>query len=235
MSKKQRNRGPCVYCGDRTATTADHVIPRSLFQRPLPVNLIKVPACEPCNNQKSQSEDYLRDMLAVSSAERHPVAEALLSGAMARSVSKNRSQIWRAAQRSLLVPRYDEAGNYLGDYFKIPVEANRLNQLFTVIVRGLYYHLCKQRLPKIARIDVRYIDNSQMPSMLQALQSVQIPFKGPYNWGDSIFQCLYIPVDEDLMKTYWFMGFYDSYFLLARTQLPTGGLPINDSNRSDGQ
>jgi 5-methylcytosine-specific restriction endonuclease McrA len=50
MGKKKASKGLCVYCGERPAATRDHVIPKCLFDPPLPANMVTVPACEECNN-----------------------------------------------------------------------------------------------------------------------------------------------------------------------------------------
>src|SRR5437763_73903 len=58
-SRRRAQRFPlrvCAYCGaalDETNRTVDHVIPRALFSRTKRDNMIKVPACRPCNGEKS--------------------------------------------------------------------------------------------------------------------------------------------------------------------------------------
>lgn len=59
----RRHVKQCAYCGHRKPSTRDHVVPRCLFPRPLPVKIITVPACDECNGRKSRHDDFLRDLL----------------------------------------------------------------------------------------------------------------------------------------------------------------------------
>jgi hypothetical protein len=61
----------CVYCGERDATTMDHIPPRCLFDRQ-PATLIKVPSCFPCNNGASMDDEYFRTVLSFRHDVDHP-------------------------------------------------------------------------------------------------------------------------------------------------------------------
>lgn len=50
---------PCIYCREREATTADHVIARGFLPENKRADLPKVPACLMCNNAKSKLEHAL--------------------------------------------------------------------------------------------------------------------------------------------------------------------------------
>src|SRR2546422_5414875 len=47
----------CIYCGVAPGTTNDDVPSKSLFLRPLPANIVKVPACQPCNAGFSMDDE----------------------------------------------------------------------------------------------------------------------------------------------------------------------------------
>lgn len=49
----------CVYCIEREANTADHVIVREFFPKNKRGDLPKVAACSECNNAKSKLEHAL--------------------------------------------------------------------------------------------------------------------------------------------------------------------------------
>ena len=59
----------CVYCGD-DADTNDHAPPRCLLRRPLPSNLMTLPACRKCNSGFSFDESVVKTMIALTSE--HP-------------------------------------------------------------------------------------------------------------------------------------------------------------------
>ena len=54
----------CYLCGIRPADTKDHLFPSGLFNRPLPTNLITLPACRECNNALSSDEEQFRVFVA---------------------------------------------------------------------------------------------------------------------------------------------------------------------------
>ena len=59
-----RDRTRCAYCGE-PATTYDHVPPQCLYTRPLPSNLVTVPACAACNNGASKDDAEFRNHLSI--------------------------------------------------------------------------------------------------------------------------------------------------------------------------
>jgi len=153
VSRRKSPKGLCVYCGVNPATTRDHVIPECLFVPPLPSNMVTVPACADCNNtKKSQDDPYLRDMLVYDNdSSRHVAARELFRGKVMRAARTNRSDVTRAtitAARRGMEPRHSSGGLYLGHYYPVDLDATRFDRsIFSTIVKGLYYKVCKERLP----------------------------------------------------------------------------------------
>ncbi len=50
----------CVLCAVAPGTTVEHIPAKLFFDRPLPDNLITVPACAACNHGSQQDDEYLR-------------------------------------------------------------------------------------------------------------------------------------------------------------------------------
>src|SRR6516162_8292518 len=115
MSKRHK-RPMCAYCGIRPVESRDHVVPKALFGKPTPRNMITVGACVKCNQAKSPCDDYLRDCLACDIRVRsNPVVRALRVGSIARSVDTNRSVLSRQARRDgRLSPMLAPMGLYVG-------------------------------------------------------------------------------------------------------------------------
>ncbi|HKT54823.1 MAG TPA: hypothetical protein VJP88_10260 [Caulobacteraceae bacterium] len=64
VSRRQKGLDQfCLYCG-RPADTREHVPPKTLLEKPWPINLRTVPACGPCNRSWSLDEEYLAVVLA---------------------------------------------------------------------------------------------------------------------------------------------------------------------------
>src|SRR4051794_36153646 len=98
--KSEIRQGVCVYCGKQTAVTTEHVVPRALFPKPKPSNLITVDACFDCNNPKSKDDVYVRDALLLDVASSpSSIAQLLRDGEFIRSVEANRSEIARVLMR----------------------------------------------------------------------------------------------------------------------------------------
>lgn len=57
----------CIHCGapkDGRPFTRDHLPTKSLLNQPLPVDLPTLEICDPCNNQLSRDEEYLKVLLS---------------------------------------------------------------------------------------------------------------------------------------------------------------------------
>ena len=61
--KKALRGSLCAYCGERPATTEDHVIGRKFFPVHLRSNLPKVLACSDCNGRKSNFDTVYQHQL----------------------------------------------------------------------------------------------------------------------------------------------------------------------------
>ena len=59
FGKLVRNSDFCVICGDRKATTSEHIPPKCLYiEKPDPC--FTVPACKECNSSTKLDDDYFR-------------------------------------------------------------------------------------------------------------------------------------------------------------------------------
>lgn len=52
----------CLFC-NKNATTRDHIPTKNLLEKPYPLNLFTVPACQSCNNSFSLDEEYFLNVL----------------------------------------------------------------------------------------------------------------------------------------------------------------------------
>jgi hypothetical protein len=172
--KGQRRVGQCAYCSEIAEVSVDHVIPRCLFPKPRPSNLITVRACDSCNNTKSKDDDYLRDMLTIDiDCSNSPNAQMLLNSSVIRSVQRGRSAIGRAVGSAIQFrPRYTPSGLYLGTYPSIPLEGQRITHIFSKIVKGLYYSKFQDRLPDESIFEILRIHPLGFPDVWEALQQV---------------------------------------------------------------
>ncbi len=148
MSKKYKGK-PCVYCGDYPATTGDHVFARAFFLEQEKTNLIQVPACEKCNNEKAKLEHYLTAILPFG---RYIVsADEQLYGKICRRLSNNK------LLDSIRVPCVHTDNDFLSgqpSHLSVPFDDARYRKLFRYIVKALVWHHWGERINENTFISV---------------------------------------------------------------------------------
>jgi hypothetical protein len=225
MPKKRKSKkGQCIYCGITTKLTKDHVIPKGLFVRPYPSNLITVPACSDCNEAKSKNDDFLRDFLICDAfASNSPIAQSIFDEKMTRSITRNSSQFSRIAMsEARYEPLLTRAGIYLGTFPTIPIDEERIKNIFSVIVRGLYYDARHKRIPDNYIFEVlgyRPWDFKQVWEYYKKLH-----LNGPRVLG-KVFGCAFVYAEEDEFITTWLMWFYESVFFSVSSNNPEFQMP----------
>jgi len=220
-------RALCAYCGIRKGTTRDHVVPRSLFPKPLPKFMVTVPACSACNAEKKCHDDYLRDYLTLDAeGSNHPTAQTIFNGQVKRAITRNRSELGRSLIRNIQYgPRFTKQGIYRGHYHSFPIDGQRLIGAFSFIVRGLYYYKQRQRLPDSYQFEVARIEPWGILEILDALG--QIGANGAYGLGDhGEFLCSFLYLAENPYVTYWLLNFYGSVFVTVSTSPPESSLLV---------
>jgi hypothetical protein len=123
MGKKYKGK-PCVYCGERDSTTADHVWGRGFCLEQYRDNLPQVPACGKCNGEKARLEHYLMTVLPFGG--QHRDSQTTLRALVPKRLEKN-----ARLSRELQI-------GYMGD--KLPLRENSVEPLFRFIAKGLVWH-----------------------------------------------------------------------------------------------
>jgi hypothetical protein len=112
-------------------------------------------------------------------------------------------------------PIHTPGGIYLGHGFSFPLEGERVTQLFSLIVRGLYHKLTEKYLPEECKFDVRRLTSSEFNEFWEKLR--QIGYNGPYCLGNDVFTCLFIYAAEEPSISQWWLWFYDSICIYVTT------------------
>jgi hypothetical protein len=137
MGSKRFKGKLCVYCSERPAITGDHIFAREFFVSDARADLPQVPACDQCNNEKSKLEHYLTAVLPFGG--RHPQATENLAELVPGRLEKNQ----RLAQelRSGMSRFWHVEGHTVSPSIAVPIDPDRLCELFAQIGRGLaWYH-----------------------------------------------------------------------------------------------
>lgn len=137
MSKKFREK-LCAYCAKNISIPqGDHLFAREFFLENDRNDLIKVPACDKCNNEKSRIEHYLTTILPFGGL--HADAEQNLSAMVPKRLSKNK----RLHSDLQLGMKYKKFQNELGFEFHrltIPFDGKKYAELFKYLAKGLAWH-----------------------------------------------------------------------------------------------
>ena len=213
MSKKYKGK-ICVYCATRESTCPDHIIAREFFLESQRTNLPKVPSCDECNNTKSTIEHYATTLFPFGSL--HDSAKEMLKTVAPKRLDKNlklkrdlknkMGRIWLKSTSGLVLPT-----------ITLPIQGKKLVQLFSMIVRGLYWHNWKTILPRDYFVEI-YTFN------LRGLIYFQdnLLFKAPHNFikkdlGGGVFNYSCTRGDEDMGISAWEMSFYKGIMIAGNS------------------
>lgn len=135
----------CYLCGV-VPSTVDHIPPRRFFSV-LPVNIIRIPVCEECNQSASLDEECMRTTLAAQGYGNSLVAREVWEGAVQHSFIHRPTGLMARLVRALttLVIRAP-AGVTAGYLPGIKVDGAQARRVIRKISKGLYFQDCGKRL-----------------------------------------------------------------------------------------
>ncbi len=137
MSKKYKGK-PCVYCQERPSIKqGDHVFARKLFLESERGNLIKVPSCKECNDDKSKIEHYLISVLPFGGM--HSGAKENLSSLVPPRLDKN-LKLKRELKSGMKYVWSKEENGTPKKNLTIPFDGERYVGLFKYLVKALSWH-----------------------------------------------------------------------------------------------
>ena len=198
MDKNDR----CYICGSRENLTKEHVPPKGLFPVPRPNNLIKVPGCEPCNNGKSQDDEYFRLAMAAF-RDRSPDGDRIWNEKVLNStLPKGRiaRRISEIIQDSELV-----SSNASGDSSLMAFDPEVLDRMVVKIVRGLLYKSRPSIDSSLLDFDVTLIDQFRLEETIPVVEKMR-----RWDIGDSVFRFWRGLAVEDERAGQWVLLFYDA-------------------------
>jgi hypothetical protein len=209
----------CVYCGLQKAVDRDHVIPSCLFVKPFPPNLITVPVCRECHDDKSRDEDFIRDYLTTNLfGNQSPVANKIFHKKTLKSVQRHSSELGRiSVKKGRLKPFYTSGGIYLGSIVAAPIDSTRMEKIFSRIVRGLYYDACRERIPNSYSFEVRTYYPWDFMNLWQKFNEMRLTLN--QRILGNVFACGFLIAQEDPFVSMWLLSFYERVFFSVSTAL----------------
>lgn len=213
--KEQFRKTPqtCVFCGERPATTMDHVPPKALFLPPRPT-LITVPACEACNGGASGAEEEFRVYVSAKNGVDTAASIDFWKNGGFRTVKNNNRLLGELRSGAPLFIRSPTTGRFEPmRTFKWPRTTH--DSVIEKITRGLYYHHFGNPLPGSAEIEVTFLDKFDDPIRDLAMEK---DLTRHSVGGDDIFCYAYGRVNETPEFSLWIYQFYLRHWAGAVTK-----------------
>lgn len=217
----------CVYCGD-SATTMDHVPPRTLFQKPRP-ELITVPSCSSCNNDPSKDDEYFRNLLLTDDRIRdHPEAKGLIE-AYTRSLKRPQATGLRAAmlRDTTRFPLISPAGIIYGEGTGLKSDFTRERKVLERVTKGLFYHEFQTPHPNENSISVystRHMDEGRkgLNTVLEFISYIKPENKKTI--GNDVFSYGYAIAEDHPDGSFWVLTFFKTipFFVFSIPPAPIG-------------
>jgi hypothetical protein len=216
MSKKYKGK-ICVYCASRESTAPDHVIAREFFPESQRANLPKVPSCDVCNGKKATLEHYATTLFPFGSL--HQSAKNMLKDTAPKRLARNlklkrelqgkMDRIWLKSSSGLILPT-----------MTLPIKGEKLIQLFSMIIRGLYWHNWNSIIPSDYFVEIYSLNLRGLIFFQDNLLS-----KAPANlrgeiFSDGVFQYRCTRGDEDPYISVWEMSFYNGIMMTGGSNEP---------------
>ena len=213
-----RDSDICVICGQRSATTKEHIPPKGIFLE-RPEQFLTVPSCPQCNHDTKLDDEYFRQVLSAASF----TDEGQAVWKQKVAVKFPETPATQAGLRSQLI-RFPVDAPGLGSV-EVPAllaKANRINTVVDKMVRGLYWFHSANLLPPEIPVQVGMLNVTELaeyfddPERLRVFRKAQL---GLYR-------------DPEVMRTFfyngaigpegsmWYLFFYRQNALIAWTLHP---------------
>jgi hypothetical protein len=183
--------------------------------------MITVPACDECNGRKSRHDDFLRDLLVTDFAgSQSPIAQRIFTEKTLRSHQQGKSLFGRIAMSESMfeLPIRDGAGDEdIAAFGTFDLE--RANEMFSFIVRGLYFASRSVVLPPDFLIRVRRLLKDDVAKWVTFFKDEGV--FGSHRVGEGVFSCVFNFGATNEAITFWLLEFYERMHYSVIT-LPSG-------------
>jgi hypothetical protein len=217
-------REMCVFCGIAVGSTRDHIPPKTLFSSPRPPNLITVPSCHECNLGTSKDDMYFRDCLVFGQETSSPVAKAQIGESVLRSfrMPERKGYCQSFMNNVVNIDLVSNGGIYLGKANALKIREDRLVNIASKIVQGLFFHEYGAILPNshsaiampltkrvLAEPQCRDGIHETCNHLMTATQRTTI--------GQGVFSYWHHRYEEDPYQSLWLLLFFERTAFLGMT------------------
>lgn len=201
MGEARRRREHCAYCGE-PATSMDHVPPRSLFSIDR-LNLIRVPACDTHNGKRSGLDERFREFISLYVGAETPRTQSLWETTV-RGLKRNRSRLDDLLRTMRYLPDLNR--------YALAADGSAFVPVVKQIVRGLYWHCYKERLPSDVDIEANLMQVGDW--LLEASQGMT-----SHSVGDGQFFFFHLRMEAHPTISVWILIFHRQMVAMALTDM----------------
>lgn len=206
----------CVICGERAATTQDHVPPKGFFKGSKVSDLVTVPACSTCNNGASSDDEDMRFYISMQIGKYPPEASNLWEQGARKSIQRKaslRNHVLGTAREMKVFSKDKGAVERIA----VEVPASLYDTVFSRTVRGLYFHHTARILGPNCQTQVSPLISQPDDPFIWQLHFNEIGGQACKYW--------YGVDSEDLDASLWLFQFYGAHWI----QVTTGAVCEDDS------
>ena len=234
MNLKSKDNKICAYCGGTNPETKDHVPPKSLFQKPLPNNLITVPTCQKCHSRISIDDEYFLMALGIVLSDDGGEKAVFLTEKIKRALKRPEANKLRLSFSNSAKPieLHSDEGIYLGKLYAIPFDWKRIKNFAKRILAGLYFHELNIPVPQEYEVAVRLSWLSEDSSFLEAPEVKEILSilgrSSNISIGRNHFQYWIVKCENDPLSSFWYVRIAEEFgfmgFINQSNQLTSNDL-----------
>jgi hypothetical protein len=191
--------------------TADHIPPKGIFAKPLPANLITVPACFGCNNTGSKNDEKFRVYLSLHVGIDTPQTKALWDKHAFRSIRHNRQLHQEILQTMRPVEIVTPGGIILGKRTAVLWNSQSHNSTIEKMIRGLYFYHYHEVVGNMVKIKVQWL--TSLPKDLY--EKTKLWPQNDIGDGDFIYK--YNRAEDGPLYSTWIFQFYGKHWASGYT------------------
>ena len=222
----------CVLCGERPATTRDHLPPKGLLAEPFPPNLITVPACTQCNNQASKMDDEFQAYLAIHVGGKNPPGDLYFQQRGRKNITKNQKRARALSRGMKKIDLVTPAGLWLGKAPAVLWDSDAHDAVVERMIRGLYWHHTRRILPASVKVNAHWY-----PSIHKEMILPFLLYKGDHvgvrKFGGDQFSYGFMIDPGGSGHSVWLFQFHRAHSCGGTTRPPEGAPDVSDGPRQD--
>ncbi|MBX7046001.1 MAG: hypothetical protein K1X86_09200 [Ignavibacteria bacterium] len=195
--------------------------PESFYLKPLPANIVTVPACDKCNRDYQKDEEYFKLMVVSKDGTgANPKFEVLVDDLVIKLQEKKPFHI-NFVKNSMLVEFVDTEGNIIETKRGTKPDEDRMNNFIKKMLLGLHYKhserlLLECELTPVIFWEEFFEDYSDECKEVMVRMRFDLSNSINHNVGNGILNYSYIIKSKnDAIQSVWRLTFYENVSFLA--------------------